>query len=94
VGIFQPEALGDAECKIQAGVVNPIMKKIRKISQWRNFASCADASFKLAPQFTSSRASSGPLRNQYRVAWRAFAAAPLAQLEKSEGLFVDLTHRN
>jgi hypothetical protein len=28
------------------------------------------------------------------IPWRAFAAAPLAQLEKSEGLFVDLAHRN
>jgi hypothetical protein len=29
VGIFQPEALGDAECKIQADVVNA-RKKFRE----------------------------------------------------------------
>jgi hypothetical protein len=30
VGIFQPEALGDAECKIQADVVNARIKKFRE----------------------------------------------------------------
>jgi predicted DNA-binding protein (UPF0278 family) len=30
VRIFQPEALGDAECKIQADVVNAIIKKFRE----------------------------------------------------------------